>query len=201
MLRTQKYLQDEDRLDKEAGLAEVPILAALAVVTAIGIGVYATTAGDETDPMMSATPQPTTNTFTSPIATASPIMTPTDQPSISQVQDNPDMYLGQTLTLEGEIDAMRQSQSFVLDQEGTLFGDEILVLMVNDTLATPSPDNQLNLFEDTDDVRVTGEVRRLVTAEIEEDFGLTLDQELSLDFEEELVIIANQITRINQANN
>ncbi|MEB3212167.1 MAG: hypothetical protein VKL39_12470 [Leptolyngbyaceae bacterium] len=56
----------------------------------------------------------------------------------------------------------------------------------------PQPLNS-SYDEPTEDVQVTGEVRQLVTADLEQEYDLTLDPELYAEYEDRPAIIAESI--------
>lgn len=186
--------------EKQAGQGTWAVIAAIALVAIIGFGIYAYNSGEDgINPLTS--PSPTVTSMVSPTDDPDAMASPdamTAQPTISEIKDNPNAYIGQTVTVEGDVEDIRSPQVFRLDQEGTVLGDEILVVMNTGSLPSPSPDNNFDLFEDTDVVRVTGQVRQLITAEIEREFDLDFDTEIEAEFEGELIIVAREVRRIDQ---
>ncbi|PSR15586.1 hypothetical protein C8255_22330 [filamentous cyanobacterium CCP3] len=95
-------------------------------------------------------------------------------------------YIGQVVTVRSEPLEVVDDSSFTVGDE-QFFGAEP-ILVIN---ASGEP---LLLPEDDDvEVQVTGEVRNFVIADVEQEFGLTLDPTLYTDYEEQPVIIAQSI--------
>ncbi len=79
---------------------------------------------------------------------------------LSQISGNPDEFYGQTVTVEGTIADLLNAQTFELTGEGLFGGGRALVM--NETNSTFDPD-----LTDGRNVRVTGEVTRMVRVERE----------------------------------
>lgn len=116
--------------------------------------------------------------------------------ALTDIIENVDGYLGRTVTVDGEIETVYNQRVFRLDQETAVVGDEILVV----TRGTTVPEDVNNtadfLFEDAQDVRVTGQVQRLVVVEVERDVDLDLDPQIETEFEGQPIIVADQVTRL-----
>lgn len=119
--------------------------------------------------------------------------------TVSDILANPDEYANTTVTVEGEIDRVLSPRAFVLDQEGTVAGDEILII-TQTPITPPAESADLNPFSETDSVRVTGTVRQLVIAEVEQDFGLDLETEIETEFEDQTMIAASNVTVVENEN-
>jgi hypothetical protein len=105
---------------------------------------------------------------------------------LEDVADNPAEYLGQTVTVNGEVSAVLSPQVFRMNEGNLLdIGDEILVVHLPDQ--TP-----VVMVEDAE-IQVTGTVRSLIQADIERDFGFGLDEDLYIEYENRPAIIANSI--------
>jgi uncharacterized protein YdeI (BOF family) len=103
------------------------------------------------------------------------------------ITGNVEEYVGQTVSVRGDaVEAVGES-SFLLRDDQLFGGDEIIV--VNAT-GTPFviPDG-----EPTDQVQVTGEVRELIVADLEREYGLDLDPTLYAEYENRPGIIAQSI--------
>lgn len=107
---------------------------------------------------------------------------PDEGVTVGDVNDRPEDYLGRTVTLDGEIEAVHGPGLFTLDGPGVL-DDQILVW-------TP----QRGAVSEGREVRVTGPVRRMVVAEIERELELDLDPELELAFERRPVMMSGDVT-------
>lgn len=104
-----------------------------------------------------------------------------------EITGNVEEYVGRTVSVRGEAEAAVGESSFLLQDDQLFGGDEIIV--VNAT-GTPFviPDE-----EPTDEVQVTGEVRELVVADFEREYGLDLDPELYAEYENRPAIVAQSI--------
>jgi hypothetical protein len=110
---------------------------------------------------------------------------------LEEVVEETQDYVGQVVTVRSEANKIDGSNSFKLDSEGLLGLDliddnELLVLNPNDI---PFP----AVEDDDPDVQVTGEVRSFVIADLEREFGIDLDPDLYVDYENKPVIIARSI--------
>ncbi|MBD2233780.1 hypothetical protein [Phormidium tenue] len=101
------------------------------------------------------------------------------------VADDAENYIGQVVTVRSEPLEVVGDSSFTIGDE-QFFGTEP-ILVIN-TSGEP-----LLLPKDGVEVQVTGEVRNFVIADVEREFGLTLDQTLYVDYEEQPAIIAQSI--------
>jgi len=140
------------------------------------------------------TPQTTTE---EPVTTEdTPVATQTEEPIEQQEQlnvqageitGNVEEYVGQTVSVRGEAERAVGESSFLLQDDQLFGGNEIIV--VNAT-GTPFviPDD-----EPTENVQVTGEVRELVVADLEREYGLDLDPTLYAEYENRPAIIAQSI--------
>ena len=113
--------------------------------------------------------------------------------TVSDIIANPNQYVTQTVTLDGEVDRVLTPRMFVLDQEGTLVGDEILVITENQ-IPDEAEGAIANPFNDADKVTVTGTVSRLVITEVERDLDLDLDPQVEVEFENRPYISASDVT-------
>lgn len=103
------------------------------------------------------------------------------------ITGNVEQYVGQTVSVRGEAERAVGESSFLLQDDQLFGGDEIIV--VNAT-GTPFviPDD-----EPTDEVQVTGEVRELIVADFEREYGLDLEPELYAEYENRPAIVAQSI--------
>ncbi|ERT09662.1 hypothetical protein M595_0385 [Lyngbya aestuarii BL J] len=111
--------------------------------------------------------------------------------SVEEVKENTEEYIGETVTISGEVENVVSLNSFVLEDEENLFDeDEVLVISV---------ENQLEPIVDGENVQVTGEVRRFEITELERDYDLTWDldiqRELEAEYKDKTVVVAD-FTRV-----
>jgi len=98
---------------------------------------------------------------------------PKEDPTVDNVLDNPEKFEGQTVTLWGEIDQIYSGNSFAMEDDADLLGeDRILVLSV-------WPDAKPELIEgamrDGKIVKATGVIKRFDRAALESEFGTAMD--------------------------
>lgn len=106
-----------------------------------------------------------------------------DNVTIEEIAEEENTALGEEVTVRGEVEEVEPGLAFVIEEEGFLEGDQVLVINVSEQIVP----------EDADDLKlqITGELGTLVLADVERDYGLALDPELYVDYENEPVIFAN----------
>lgn len=98
--------------------------------------------------------------------------------------DDVQSYVGQQVTVSAEVESIIDTHAFTLD------GPREPLLVVS---ATGSGDSEL--VEDGSVVKVTGTVQESFNvADVEEEFGIDLDDELFEDFGDEHYIVADQVS-------
>ena len=97
-------------------------------------------------------------------------------------------YLGQTVSVRGEAEVAIDETSFLLQDDELFGGQEVIVFN-----ATGSPFLLPTADEPTEDIQVTGEVRQLVIADLEQEYGLDLEPELYAEYEDRPAIVAESI--------
>ena len=129
-----------------------------------------------------------------PVTGASPMMSG-QTTRVADITGNPDNYIGQTVTVISDIDAVRGPHMFKLDDEAPMAGgiDNDLWVLSPQAANLANLDNQwLN-----NRVRVTGVVRRFMANDIEREIGWKLDQNARTDLENAKdVLIASSIERV-----
>lgn len=108
-------------------------------------------------------------------------------PEPGEVSKNPTQYYGRTIAINGEVEEITGPNTFTLDEDQLVGGENLLVLH-----ATP----QATLNKD-EKVVVTGVVRPFVVAEIERDYDITWDlnlkRKLEAEYSNKPVVIATQV--------
>ncbi|MEM7761328.1 MAG: hypothetical protein AAF298_24845 [Cyanobacteria bacterium P01_A01_bin.40] len=108
-------------------------------------------------------------------------------PEIEEVSENPDLYYGQEISLEGEVGEIKNEFAFMLKEDQLVGGDNLLIIN-----ATGEPIPEADNF-----VVITGIVRPFVTAEFERDYDLTWDldvqQEIEAEYTEKPVLVVENI--------
>lgn len=108
--------------------------------------------------------------------------------TLGELTGNVEDYLGQSVSVRGEAEAAVGESSFLLQDDQLFGGQEVIVFNATGTpFLLPTND------EPTEDVQVTGEVRQLVIADLEREYGLDLDPQLYVDYEDRPAIVAESI--------
>lgn len=109
--------------------------------------------------------------------------------SLSDIDDNVEQYIGQTVTVNGEVDEALGMNAFRMDEGNVLdLGDQILVVMVGDAQRPANLQNETS-------VHVVGEVQNFARADFERDYGLAFDDEaLYAEWEGRPTIVASMVT-------
>jgi len=106
---------------------------------------------------------------------------------VGELTGNVEEYLGRTVSVRGEADDPIGEVAFVLQDDQLFGGEEVVVFNAS---GTPFllPEGEI-----TDEVQVTGEVRQLVIADFEQEYGLDLDPDLYVEYEDRPAIVAESI--------
>ena len=90
--------------------------------------------------------------------------------------------IGEEVTVRGEVESVEPGVSFTIEEENLFEEEGVLVINVSEQIVP----------EDSEDLRlqITGEVGSLVLADVERDYGLDLDPELYVEYENKPVIFA-----------
>ncbi len=109
--------------------------------------------------------------------------------TVGDVEQDPEQYFGQTVTVSGEINDVYGLNTFTIGGEG--FAGSLLIVVPDDAqitgvdvIDTPDMDDAI--------VQVTGTVREYVIAEIENEFGIDLVPEIEYE-EMEPAVVADAI--------
>jgi hypothetical protein len=103
--------------------------------------------------------------------------------SVEDVAENLEAYIGNTVTVSGEVEDKLAGGGFTLKDDKWGADNEILV--VGSTFAA--------LVNEDDEVRVTGEVRRFAISDVERDLQIDLDDELYRTWNNRPVLIARSV--------
>lgn len=114
--------------------------------------------------------------------------------SVAELTGNAQHYYGRTVTVSGEIDEIYNARTFSLDGEG-LGADDLLVLSVDSVPMVPGR-TPAEPFAEGDIVQVTGVLEPLVRADVEEAYGIGVDEELAVNYQDRPVLIARSTASI-----
>lgn len=101
--------------------------------------------------------------------------------TIDDIVDNPQDYVGQTVTVSGEIGRVYGPNAFTLGSDAAL-GEGILVIIPSTANVTGLRTDG-TLYYEEDVIQVTGTVREQSIAEVEQELGLDFDPQLDVDYE------------------
>ena len=105
--------------------------------------------------------------------------------TIEKVTGNIDEYVGQTVTVRSDVEEEVNESGFVL-QSDEFFGGEPFLLLNAGAVPVTRPNEDIG-------VQATGTVREFVIADIESEYGIDLDDELYVDYEDRPAIIAESV--------
>jgi hypothetical protein len=105
--------------------------------------------------------------------------------SVSAIDDDPEAFYGQTVTITGDVIEVVDQQSFRLGDPEPLGGDDLLVLMP----ATGA----MSAVADGESVMVTGVVQQFDQTELESALGIDIDDMLATELDGQPVIVAEQV--------
>jgi len=106
---------------------------------------------------------------------------------LGELTGNVEDYVGRSVSVRGDAEEAIGEVAFTL-QDDQLFGGEEVVVFNATGVPFLLPEGEV-----TDQIQVTGEVRQLVLADLERDYGLDLDPELYAEYEERPALIAQSI--------
>lgn len=109
--------------------------------------------------------------------------------TLEKAAEDPDMYLEQPLTINGEVEAVFGSNAYLVREE-EYFNYDFGLLVVN-------PNDDVTLPEVGQTVTVDGELRQFVVTDIETDYDITwnadLVKEIEATYEENYVFVARSV--------
>ncbi|WP_052056017.1 hypothetical protein [Myxosarcina sp. GI1] len=105
--------------------------------------------------------------------------------TIEKITGNIDEYVGQTVTVRSGVERELDESGFVL-QANEFFGGEPFLVFNADAVPVTRPSDDIP-------VQATGTVREFVIADIEREYGIDLDDELYVDYENRPAIVADSV--------
>lgn len=109
---------------------------------------------------------------------------------LDRIVDNPDQYIGQTVTVDREIQDVLSNRIFKISRD--VAGDELTVLS-RQALSDEQAAQAEEFLQDNANVQVRGTVTRATVAEVERDYGIDLDAGLEAEFENRTVLVADSV--------
>ena len=103
-----------------------------------------------------------------------------------ELSEGAEGLIGQTVSLRAEVEETVDDVSFLLEDEQLFGGEDILVI-------NASGEPFILVEGDDTEVQVTGEVQQFVFADFDTAYGLDLDPDLYIDYEDRPVVIAESI--------
>ncbi|MBE9123461.1 hypothetical protein IQ269_22340 [Tychonema sp. LEGE 07199] len=108
-------------------------------------------------------------------------------PTPGELTSNPQKYYGKTLAVSGKVDSIKSPNSFTLDENKLIGGEDLLVIH---TVPKTS-------VKEDDKVAVTGVLRQFVVAELDREYDLqwdlTLKQKLEAEYTNKPVLVATGV--------
>ncbi len=105
------------------------------------------------------------------------------------VIENPDAYIGKTVTVSGDVEEIHGPKAFNMDS-GVSVG-ELLVVGREPFPNLADADNRMYVINDV--ATVTGVVKKFVMADVEKEVGWDLDPNIFSEFEGKTVLVANSV--------
>ncbi|HWQ13644.1 MAG TPA: hypothetical protein VNL77_12645 [Roseiflexaceae bacterium] len=111
--------------------------------------------------------------------------------TVAGIMENPDAFVGQTVTISGDAQEMLGTHAFKLDEDDALSGGvDNDLLVIGATESEPAFDNSwLN-----QEVTVTGTIHMFDQAALEQELGYTLDPDLIATWDGKPVLVAMSVT-------
>lgn len=119
--------------------------------------------------------------------------TAVDGPTPEKVVDEPARYLGQEISLSGEVDDVYGQRAFELEGTKPFFDEELLVLTKSPVAISGAA------LRNNDHVVVTGTVREFSSADLNRELGWEVSAELDEEWRDKPVIVAKSIVRADAA--
>lgn len=123
--------------------------------------------------------------------------TPPAVETLEEVTDDPELYVGEQVTVRGEVDTVLGNNTIVLDVPGELVNDEILVVSTN-PVAETVVDTQGLL--DQRQVRLSGTVTQFVYTEVYDTLDPNVTADVVATFEGRPFILTDNIVVIEPGN-
>lgn len=111
---------------------------------------------------------------------------------VGVIAQYPDQFENNEVAVEGRVDDRLGPRAFTVNGTGIL-KEQVLVVSKNPLQAVGGGGDDYDLFDDTQDIQVDGEVRAFNLSEIEDEIGFDLDDQAFASYEGKPVIIADTV--------
>ena len=118
-----------------------------------------------------------------------------EQATVAEVAENPQEYIGELVTVSGEVSEILTPFSYVLGGEQFVGGEELLVVGPPPAATTEDAgiERDIEVYPQ-DIVQITGEVREFDRAELEEEWEADFPPEAFDEYEGEAVLIGDLVS-------
>ncbi len=113
---------------------------------------------------------------------------------LESIVNDPDSFYGQVVSVRGEVDSNIDIRGMTIES-AIQSGDKLLILS-REALVGIGGGPGVATYRSDDNVRVSGVVRQFNQAEIEQELGIDLDDEIFSTYEGQPVIIADSIIQL-----
>jgi hypothetical protein len=111
-------------------------------------------------------------------------------PEPGEITSDPQQYYGKQLAVTGEINGVQGANTFTLDENQLIGGQELLVLQ-------PTATANQTALQNGEQVAVTGTLRPFVVADLEREYGFSWDtgiqQQLEAEYSNRPVLVADEV--------
>ena len=110
-------------------------------------------------------------------------------PDPGDITADPEKFYNQRIAVEGEVEEIRQTGLFTIDEEKLFGGEDLLVYALNASTSRPIKEDEV--------ITVTGVLRPFIVADFEKDYDLQWDlsvkEEIEADYDTKPVFVADEI--------
>lgn len=115
---------------------------------------------------------------------------------VTDIIDNTSSYAGKQVAILAEVDDVVGTRGIVVDQEGSVLGDEILVISRQPLEPVGGGSDDI-LFDEGKDVQISGEVQSFNRINLQNELGIILDEDAFRQWEGKPVIVADTLVEAN----
>ena len=112
---------------------------------------------------------------------------------VEAVVEEPAEYYGKQVTVTGEVTEIYSPRAFALESGGLI--DETILVVTKTPIQVLAP----MTLDVEDDIAVTGMVRQMVVADVEQELGWDLEETLEVEYQGKPVIVAQSLSFLREA--